>query len=218
MSFRAALFDIDGTLVDSNYLHIEAWAHAFAQLGLAVDGWRIHRGMGMDSSKLLEELLGDDSDEFADRAKDLHTKYYEELAPRLRAFDGVRELLATLDARGVIVVLATSAPEAELEKLRAVLRVEDSIAIVTGGDDVETAKPAPDIVQVALDRAGVAPGEAIMIGDTIWDVTAAASAGVACIGVQAGGVSAGELLDAGATRVYADIADLYANLETGPFA
>jgi HAD superfamily hydrolase (TIGR01509 family) len=213
MTTRAALFDIDGTLVDTNYLHVEAWSSAFAQLGLDVDAWRIHRGIGMDSTKLLESLLGRDAGRYSTDARQLHARFYARIADRARPFDGARELLAALNARGVAVVLATSAPQDELERNRATLRVDDVIASVTSAEDVSTAKPAPDIVRVALERADVAPADAVFIGDTVWDVIAARSAGVACLAVQSGGVSAAELLDAGATGVYADARDLLDRLD-----
>jgi HAD superfamily hydrolase (TIGR01509 family) len=213
----AVLFDIDGTLVDSNYLHVEAWAHAFDEAGASVDSWRIHRAIGMDSAELLHELAGDDS-ELAERAKGLHDELYPELADRLRAFDGARELVAELASRGLTVVLATSAPEDELKNLRAVLDVEDSIAVVTSANDVETAKPAPDIVEVALERADVAPDAAIMVGDSVWDVKAAARAGVRCVGVLSGGISEAELRDAGAVAVYPDVAALLAGLDASPLS
>jgi HAD superfamily hydrolase (TIGR01509 family) len=209
------LFDIDGTLVDSNYLHIEAWARAFDRVGTPVDSWRIHRGIGMDSEKLLESLLGDDTDA-ADRAKELHDTFYSELTHRLRPFANARELVGELARRGKTVVLATSAPEGELKNLREVLDIEDSIEVVTSSNDVETAKPAPDIVQVALERADVAASDALMIGDSVWDVEAAGHAGVRCIGVLAGGVSEAELRDAGAIAVYTDVAALLRELDGSP--
>lgn len=214
----AVLFDIDGTLVDSNYLHIEAWAHAFADLGVPVDAWRIHRAIGMDSSKLLAAMLGDRAEELSDRAKDLHTAYYTALAPRLRAFDGARELLAELSRRGATVVLATSAPEEELALLRDTLDVEDAVDHITSGDDVDTAKPDPDIVNVALEKAAVEASASLFVGDTVWDVEAAARSGVACIGVLSGGVSAAELLDAGAVAVYSGTAELLELLDSSPLA
>jgi beta-phosphoglucomutase-like phosphatase (HAD superfamily) len=141
---RAVFFDIDGTLIDSNYLHIEAWERAFADLDVPVDAWRLHRSIGMDAGKLLEALIPEgQSDEIADKAKELHSKYYEELVPRLRAFEGGRELVKELAGRGLSVVLATSAPEEELKHLRAVLDLEPVLAEITSGEDVETAKPDP---------------------------------------------------------------------------
>ena len=218
MATPTVLFDIDGTLVDSNYLHVESWGHAFASVGVSVDSWRIHRSIGMDSDKLLDAMLGSRADELGERASDLHSRYYSELADRLRPFDGARDLVAALAARGVTVVLATSAPEDELEVLRGVLDIDDSVAHMTSSGDVATAKPEPDIVEVALAKAGASPAETFMIGDTIFDVIAAAGAGVRTIGVLSGGVSAAELLGAGAVAVYDDVRALLDALDSSPLA
>jgi HAD superfamily hydrolase (TIGR01509 family) len=218
MTVSTVFFDIDGTLVDSNYLHIEAWAHAFSGEGLDVEAWRIHRAIGMDSKKLLEELVGNEDEDRVAAAKEAHSSYYEQLIPRLRAFDGARELVHELAGRGIRVVLATSAPENELKALRAVLEVEDDLAAVTSAEDVETAKPDPDIVKVALEKAGSEPGETVMVGDTVWDVEAAGRAGVACIGVLSGGIGRGELVDAGAAAVYENVAELLRNIDSSPIA
>ncbi len=217
-SRRAALFDIDGTLVDSNYLHIDAWARAFARLDLAVDSARIHRAIGMDSSKLLEALLGSDAEHYGQGAKELHARFYAEAAPLLRPFEGARELLRELKARGMTIVLATSAPEEELDKLRAALEIEDAIAAVTSADEVAVAKPEPDIVRVALEKAGVPAPDAVFIGDTVWDVQASQRAGVACIALLSGGISAGELNEAGALAVFEDAAALLDRLDESPLA
>lgn len=214
----SVLFDIDGTLVDSNYLHVESWGRAFASLEISVDSWRIHRCIGMDSDRLLEAMLGSRVDELGDRATELHTQYYEELADRLRPFDGARELVSVLASRGVTVVLATSAPEDELATLRGVLGIDDDVAHVTSSGDVETAKPEPDIVEVALERAGSEAADSFMIGDTIYDVMAADRAGVRTIGVLSGGVSAAELRDAGAIAVYDDVRALLDGLDNSPLA
>ena len=210
----ALLVDIDGTLVDSNYLHIDAWSKAFADLDAPRDTWRVHGTIGMDSAKLLETLLGDDASRLSDEAKNLHQSYYAATAPRLRAFDGARELLAEVSRRGGIVVLATSAPEEELTLLRDVLDSEDAINHVTSSEDVEEAKPEPDLVKVALDRAGVDASHALILGDTVWDVEAAGRANVKCIGVLSGGVSEADLRAAGAIEVYADVATLLRELDS----
>jgi len=210
----ALLADIDGTLVDSNYLHIDAWSKAFADLDAPRDTWRVHGTIGMDSTKLLETLLGDDASRLSDEAKRLHQHYYAATAPRLRAFDGARELLAEISRRGGIVVLATSAPEEELTLLRDVLDSEDAIDHVTSSEDVEEAKPEPDLVQVALDRAGVDASHAFFLGDTVWDVEAAGRADVKCIGVLSGGVSEADLRAAGAIEVYPDVATLLRELDS----
>jgi HAD superfamily hydrolase (TIGR01509 family) len=213
---HAVLFDIDGTLVDSNYLHIDTWARALGEVGQPTDAWRIHRCIGMDSAKLLETLLGDEADAAGERAKDRHSELYLEQADRLRPFAGARDLVAELARRGTRVVLATSAPDEELELLRKVLKVDEHLADYTSSGDVETAKPSPDLIEVALQKAGVDAAHAVMVGDTVWDVEAAKRAGVACIGVLSGGIAAEELYDAGAVAVYTDVAELLAGIETSP--
>ncbi|GAA4155878.1 HAD family hydrolase [Gryllotalpicola daejeonensis] len=203
-SIRAVLFDIDGTLVDSNYLHVAAWHRAFQATGEQVDAWRIHRGIGQDSATLLSSLVGERSDEWVEHAKSLHTRFYEDLASRLRVFDGARELITELDRRGVRVVLATSAPEDELSLLTGLLAVDDAVYATTSADDVDTAKPDPDIIGIALERAGVGAAEAIMIGDAVWDMKASRRAGVTPYAVLSGGVGAEELREAGAQGVFED--------------
>lgn len=211
-TFRAVLFDIDGTLVDSNYLHVESFMRAFDEVGVALSTWRVHRAIGLDSSRLLEELLGDRAEEVGGDVKEAHSRLYRELWPRLRRFDGARELLEALHGRGIRVVLATSAPEDELEELLRVLDCDDVIHATTNGDDVETAKPEPDILGVALERAGVDADEALMVGDARWDAVAAGRAGVRMVGVRSGGISEGELRDAGALEVHDDVAALLRSL------
>lgn len=213
---RAVLLDIDGTLVDSNYLHVETWARAFSELELEVDGWRIHRCIGMDSSRLLAELLGEDASRFGDEAKRLHSRYFMENGPRLRTFAGARELLRSLDGRGLTVVLSTSAPEDELAMLLQVIDSEAAVAAVTSAKDVEEAKPQPDVVEAALRESGVEATEAIFVGDTVWDVVAAYRAGLGCVGVMSGGISRAELVDAGAVAVYEDAKQLLEQLDDSP--
>jgi HAD superfamily hydrolase (TIGR01509 family) len=204
----AVLLDIDGTLVDSNYLHVFAWSDAFREVDHPVPAWKIHRAIGMDSSKLLAELLGGDAGRLGKAAKAAHSLRYAALGDSLRVLPGGRELVAKLADEGVKVVLATSAPPGELEVLRRLLDVEPDLTAVTAGDDVDTAKPAPDIVSVALDKAQVAPERALFVGDSVWDVQAAGQAGVRCVGLRSGGISAAELFDAGAIAVYDDPAAL----------
>lgn len=211
----AVLLDIDGTLVDSNYLHVHAWAQAFADAGRPVDAWRVHRRIGMGSGRLLSELLGDDADRLADDVKQRHTHRYAALSDRLRAFDGARDLVRELARRGARVVLSTSAAPEELERLRAVLDVDDLVQ-VTGSGDVEEAKPEPDLVHAALDLAGVPAGRAVFVGDAVWDVEAASRAGVTCVGVLSGGTSEAELRGAGAAEVVEDVAALLTGLDRTP--
>src|SRR3546814_8986146 len=207
------LFDIDGTLVDSNYLHVDAWSRAFAEAGRPVDTWRIHRDIGMDSTKLLDDLLGDEADTVGPVAKKAHGRLYAAMSDRLRPFEGARELLRELAARGHTVVLATSAPQEELDALLKVLDLGDTIDVVTSAEDADTAKPAPDILQVALERAAAARERAVMIGDAVWDVEAAGRAGVRCIGVLTGGTARSELETAGTVAVYQDVAEILAGLD-----
>lgn len=213
---RAVLFDIDGTLVDSNYLHIDAWDRAFCSVGHPVDVWKIHRSIGMDSGMLLERLLGDAAATVGDAAKEEHTRVYAEMRDRLRPIAGARELVGELDRRGVTVVLATSAPESELEVLLDVLQIDDPVEAVTSAEDVGTAKPDPDIIRIALDKAGVSAGSAVMVGDSVWDIKAAGRAGVTSIGVLSGGFGREELLSAGAAAVFDDVAQLLAHIDSSP--
>jgi len=210
---RAVLFDIDGTLVDSNYLHVEAWHRALQTTGERVPAWRIHRAIGQDSATLLSGLVGDRPEQWVEHAKSLHTRYYEDLAPRLRTIEGARELLHDVDRAGARVVLATSAPQTELELLLGVLDADGAVHATTSADDVDAAKPAPDIIAVALERAGVDAGAAIMIGDAVWDMKASLRAGVTPYGVLSGGVAEAELRDAGARDVFEDAAAVRAQLD-----
>jgi HAD superfamily hydrolase (TIGR01509 family) len=213
MTASAVLFDIDGTLVDSNYLHVDAWQRALAELGEPTDAWRIHRAIGMDSARLLSAVVGARDDEWRERAKDLHSQYYKEQSGRLRAFDGAAELLRAIAGRGLKVVLATSAPEDEFELLRTAIDADDAIHAYTTADDVDAAKPDPGILEVALERAGVGPSDALRIGDSVWDLTAASRAHIRGAGVLSGGVGPSELIDAGAVDVFDDPRDLLARLD-----
>jgi HAD superfamily hydrolase (TIGR01549 family) len=213
---KAVLLDIDGTLVDTNYLHVDAWLRACADVGHPVDAWRVHRAIGMDSARLLETLLGDDAERLSDAVKDRHAVHYAADQERMRRFAGAQELLRELAGRGVQVVLATSAPQEEFDMIIQALDPGDTVSEVTTAEDVESAKPAPDVVQVALEKAGVAADEAIMVGDAAWDAEACSRAGVRCIGVLSGGYAAAELRDAGAIRVYDDVAQLLRELDDSP--
>lgn len=212
----AVLFDIDGTLVDSNYLHVHAWHRAFAALDVDVASWRVHRRIGMDGSTLLTELLGDSDSETAERAKELHDRFYTDAADLIRPLPAGRDVLDAVGRMGLQVVLATSAPEHELDILRRVLDRDDLVSTMTSSNDVETAKPRPDIVRVALERAGVGPDDAVFVGDAVWDVRAAARAGVPCIALLSGGISRGELEGEGAVAVYEDVSEMLEQLDDGP--
>ena len=209
----AVLFDIDGTLVDSNYLHVYAWTRAFHEEGVAVEAWRIHRSIGMDGKRLLQSLAGDAEDEVRDRLKDLHLRYLRDAAPLLRRLPGARELLERVRAFGLQIVLASSSSEDELKLSRPVLDCEDLVSAATSAKDVDVAKPEPTIIEIALDRAGVDADHAVYVGDAVWDVVACGRAGVRAIGLLSGGVSRGELEKAGAEAVFENAQDLADHLD-----
>lgn len=197
-SLRAALFDVDGTLVDSNYLHTVSWWEAFTQAGHDVAMARIHRVIGMGSDRMLDAVLS------ADRRRDdddgiraAHTALYLTYRDRVRSLPGAPELLRACQKSGLQVVLASSAGAAEFASLRRALDAEDAITLAVCGDDAESSKPAPDLVEVALLKARVPAGEAVFVGDTLWDVEACQRAGVRSIGLLSGGICEAELRDAG---------------------
>lgn len=209
----AVLFDVDGTLVDSNYLHVCAWVRAFTDAGFEVESSKIHRSIGMDGATLLDVLAPSADDDARLRLKEGHSAHYRECANLLKPLPGARELLREVAARGLQVVLATSAPEDELSILRRVLDCDDVVDETTSSQDVETAKPEPDIVRVALHRAGVTAGQAVFVGDAVWDIEACMRAEVASIGLLSGGVSRDELTAAGATAVFDNPRDLLDHID-----
>ena len=214
----AVLFDVDGTLVDSNYLHVHAWRRAFAELHIEVESWRIHRAIGMDGSLLVRLLSDDAPDDVRRQLKDLHSRYYLQSAALLSPLPGARQLLERTAALGLPVVLATSAPEDELAALRKALDCDDLIAAVTSSADVDVAKPNPDIIGVALDRIGAPADRTVLVGDAVWDAQACVRAGLPSICVLSGGVSRAELETAGAAAVFDNAEDLLAHLDQTPIA
>lgn len=210
----AVLFDIDGTLIDSNYLHVHAWCRAFKEVGITVESWRTHRSIGMDGKRLLKSLSGDADENTQQRAKDLHLQYLKEMSPLLRPLPGTRDLLERVRALGLQVVLASSASEEELSLSRAVLDIDDLVSAATSSKDVDVAKPEPSIIEVALDRAGVDADHAVYVGDAVWDVVACRKAGVTSIGLLSGGVSREELENAGAEAVYDNPGDLCDHIDS----
>lgn len=176
--------------------------------------WRIHRCIGMDGSRLVRTLSDGAPVEVRHRLSDRHSEYYREITPLLEPLPGARDLVRHVAGLGLQVVLASSAPEDELEILRTTLDCDDVISQTTSSRDVDAAKPEPGIVRVALQRAGVDAERAVFVGDAVWDAQAAAGAGVPCIGVCSGGIARAELLDAGAEPVFADPRDLLEHLQS----
>lgn len=205
----AALFDVDGTLVDTTHLHTVTWWEACRQAGHAVEMRAVHRAVGMGSDKLLDHLLPADRDRTADEGMvRAHAALYAEYNTRLAPLDGAREALAASALAGHTVVLASSAQGPELAALRAALDADDHIDAATAGDDVDSSKPAPDLVRDALRLAGAEAADAVFVGDAVWDVEACRRASVPCIGVASGAYTADELREAGAREVYRDVREL----------
>ncbi|MEU0597035.1 HAD family hydrolase [Streptomyces sp. NPDC006393] len=215
---RAAVFDVDGTLVDTNHLHVTTWWEAFRQAGHRVPMHAIHRSVGLGSTDLIAHLLGDDRDEDQDaRLSAAHTTLYAQYFDRLPALADAGRLLRRLHQDGWTVVLATSASGPELSALRRAIDADDAIAATASADDVEEGKPAPEPVEHALELAGVPAERAVFVGDTVWDMRAGRRAGVRCVGVLCGGIPRDDLEGAGAHAVYDDPAHLLSSLPAGPF-
>jgi HAD superfamily hydrolase (TIGR01509 family) len=213
------LFDVDGTLVDTTYLHTVAWWEALRQHDRDVPMAEIHRAIGMGSDKLLDHLLGEDRDHDDDeQLSAAHDVLYGAWWERLRPLPGAADLLRAVAKRGLSVVLASSAKENELAQLRRVLDTDDVIAAATSSSDAEQSKPEPDILQAALGQSGVDPKHAVFVGDAVWDVRAASKLEIPCIGLTCGGTSAAELLEAGAVATYADPAALLEALDSSAIA
>ncbi|MEU6591575.1 HAD family hydrolase [Streptomyces sp. NPDC046881] len=214
---RAAVFDVDGTLVDTNALHVVTWWEAFRQAGHDVSMHDVHRAVGLGSTDLIAHLLGDDRDPDEDAGLSAaHTALYGQFFERLPALPGAADLLRRLHADGWTVVLATSASGAELGALRRAIDADDAITGMASADDVQRGKPAPEPVEHALELAGVPASRAVFVGDTVWDMRAGSKAGVRCVGLLCGGIPRADLEEAGAQAVYADPADLLARLAESP--
>jgi HAD superfamily hydrolase (TIGR01509 family) len=200
------LFDVDGTLVDNVYLHVTAWWQAFRASDHDVLMADIHRSIGMDSDRLIRRLIDGDDDD--DTVASAHSALYAAAMPGLRAITGARDVLTRLRDDGYVVVLASSAPEGELKGALAALGGDDLADVFTNADDVDKAKPEPDLLEVAMERAHLSRDSCLMVGDTTWDVAAAQRAGIACIGVRTGGIAASELEAAGAVDVVDDVTEI----------
>jgi HAD superfamily hydrolase (TIGR01549 family) len=208
---RAAILDIDGTLIDTNYQHALAWYRAFRQNGVVVPIWRIHRSIGMGGDQLVAALAGDGvEEEKGDAIRDAEKPLYMSMIEEVEPFEGARELIADLKERGHPVVLASSAKSDEVDHYLEQLDARDLVDGWTTSADVEETKPEPDLVATALEKAG--KDEGVMIGDSVWDCEAARRTGVPTIAVLTGGYSADELTEAGASRVFESIEELRGDL------
>jgi HAD superfamily hydrolase (TIGR01549 family) len=215
VALPAALLDLDGTLADTNYHHALAWYRAFRQHGVVLPMWRLHRHVGMGGDQLVAAVAGDEVEEkCGDDVRAAEKVLYLELIEETEPLDGAKEFVEELKRRGHTVVLATSAKTNELEHYLDLLDVREVADAWTDSSDVEQTKPEPDLVHAALEKAG--GGEAVMVGDTTWDVEAAKKAGVPTICVLTGGFSEAELRDAGAACVFESIDELRERLDETP--
>ncbi len=213
----AAILDIDGTLVDTNYHHAVAWYRAFHQHEIVLPIWRIHTHMGMGGDQLVGSLCGQRTEEEkGDDIRAAEKVLYAELIGEVEPLKGARELIEELKGRGHAVVLASSAKEDEVNHYLDLLDARDLADDWTTSADVESTKPQPDLVNAAMEKAGT--GEAVMVGDTPWDVQAAERAGIETVAVLTGGFSEAELREAGAVAVFKSIEELSEALDDTPLA
>jgi HAD superfamily hydrolase (TIGR01509 family) len=213
----AAILDVDGTLVDTNYHHAIAWFRAFRQNDVVLPIWRIHRHMGMGGDQLVESIGGEQlENEKGDDIRAAESVLYGELMSEVEPLDGSRELIEDLKERGHAVVLASSAKPHEVEHYLDLLDARELADGWTTSGDVEATKPEPDLVVAAVEKAG--GGEAVMVGDSTWDCEAAKRAGLDTLAVLTGGFSDAELREAGALVVYSSIQDLRDSLDKTPLA
>jgi HAD superfamily hydrolase (TIGR01549 family) len=216
VSIPTAILDVDGTLVDSNYQHALAWYRAFRLHGLTLPVWRIHRAIGMGGDQLVPHLAGEGfEEEQGDTVRAEEHTLFAQLIGEVQPFEGARGLIEDLKARGGKVVIASSAQAGDLAHYLDLLDARELADGWTDSDSVERTKPAPDLVQAALDLVG--GGDAVMVGDSTWDVEAAKKVKVPTIAVRTGGFGADELLEAGAVAVFDSIAELRERLSETPF-
>lgn len=206
---RGVLFDLDGTLVDTNYPHVLAWWRAFRTAGYDVAMADIHRKVGMGADLLVAALIDTDDEQVATGHRHYYAPNLEQLAP----FPAAADLLRAAARLGLEVILASSAEQEEVDALTAVLDAGDVVSVVTSSADADASKPAPDILDAALSQTGLAAADCVLVGDTVWDVEAATEAGMPCICLLSGGISAAELREAGAVEIYKNAAELLERIE-----
>ena len=213
----AAILDVDGTLVDTNFHHAIAWSRAFRQHDVVLPIWRIHRHIGMGGDHLVKALGGQRlEEEKGDDIRAAEKVLYAELIGEVEPLEGARGLIEDLSGRGHPVVLASSAKAEEVEHYLDLLDARELADGWTTSADVEATKPEPDLVRAAIDKAG--GGDAVMVGDSTWDCEAAKRAGIETVAVLTGGFSEAELRDAGAVAVYQSIEELRESLDETPLA
>jgi len=211
-----AVLDLDGTLVDTNYHHALSWYRAFRRFEITIPVWRLHRHVGMGGDKFVAAVAGDEvEDRHGDELRDTWEQLFDEMIDEVAPLEGVRGLVVALKDRGHEVVLASSSVQKHFDRFIDLLEIRDDVDGWTTKDDVEASKPEPDLVQAAMGK--VKSDQAVMLGDTPWDVEAARKAGVETVCLITGGFSEHELLEAGASAVFESLVELRAHLDETPF-
>lgn len=218
MSIKAILFDIDGTLINSNDLHVLAWEEAFAEADYVFDGQTLHDQIGKGADMLVPTLLPDLDEARQTAIGEAHGRIFKrKFLERAQPFPGARSLLAHAHGNGQQVVLASSASAAELDHYLDLLDARDLVTATTSSEDVERTKPAPDIFATAMAKlSGIKPDEVIVVGDTPYDIEAALKSRVATVAVLSGGFKDAVLREAGAIRIYRDVATLLTEYDQSP--
>ena len=214
---RLAIFDIDGTLVDSTYHHALSWQRAFRACEVAMPMWRIHRQIGKGGDRLVGDLAGEEVErDRGDEIRAVQRERFLELIDEVQPLDGAHELLVACKESGWRVALASSGRSDEVDHYLRLLDVDGLADAVLSSEDVDTTKPAPDLLTIAHERAGaeVPPGAVLVVGDAVWDCRAARTAGMVPVGVLCGGFGRQELLEAGADAVYETLPELREALPT----
>ena len=212
-----AILDVDGTLVDTNYHHAIAWFRAFRRHDVTVQTWVVHRHIGMGGDQLVAAVAGDEVEERSgDEIREAEGELYRELIDEVQPMEGARRLIEDLKRRDDVVVLASSAKGWEVEHYLELLEASEIVDAWTTSDDVEQTKPEPDLVHAALDKVDGGPEEALLIGDTVWDIEAAHRAGVETLAVLTGGFSEQELTESGAREVFRSVEELRKSLLETP--
>jgi len=213
---RALIFDLDGTLVDTVYAHVFAWQRALAEAGMAIDGWRVHRRIGMSGGlftrAVARELGRDLSAEEAEALQNRHGELFTQFLLDRRPLPGAVELLAFLRREQILHGIATSGRRPEINASLDALGVGPETVVIERGN-VARAKPEPDLFLACQERLGVPIQACYVVGDATWDLLAARRAGMLSVGLLSGGYGEDELSRAGAFRVYRDTADLYQSLD-----
>jgi HAD superfamily hydrolase (TIGR01509 family) len=210
----AFLFDLDGTLTDTAYEHVVAWSDALKSVGISIPSWKIHRRIGMSGQSLMRQVMRQHKHRKVnlEKLEGKHAALFERRIQHVRPLPGAEELLRHLTQRGVSWAIATTGSRAQTKRLLQGLRIPPNTKVVTG-DDVEKAKPSPEIFVTAAERLNVPIEHCIVIGDSVWDMLAAGRRRALGVGVLSGGYSQAELEQSGAFRVYADPADMLEHIE-----